>query len=54
MAAYAYRSGVPYQPTIVGGLMPGDPAWQAGIEPGDQVIQVVDMKKRIFACPLWT
>ncbi len=51
MAAYAYRSGVPYQPTIVGGLMPGDPAWQAGIEPGDQVIQVVDMKKPNLRLP---
>ncbi len=45
MAAYAFRGGVPYQPTIVGEVVPGDPAWQSGLLPGDQVLQVASMKE---------
>jgi regulator of sigma E protease len=40
MAAVAFRIGVPYEPAIVGSVMPGDPAWKAGIRPGDQIVQV--------------
>ena len=39
-AAIAYGFGVSYSPAIVGGVMPGGPAWQAGIEPGGQVVSV--------------
>lgn len=39
-AAIAYGYGVSYSPAIVGGVMPGGPAWQAGIEPGGQVVSV--------------
>ena len=41
-AAIAYRSGAPYMPTIVGAVTPGDPAWQAGLKPGDKIIQFDD------------
>jgi regulator of sigma E protease len=39
-AAIAYGFGVSYSPAVVGGVMPGGPAWQAGIEPGGQVVSV--------------
>ncbi|WP_404308878.1 site-2 protease family protein [Neorhodopirellula lusitana] len=42
-AAIAYFYGVPYTPAIVGGVTPGGPAWQAGIEPGGQVVSVADL-----------
>lgn len=39
-AAIAFGYGVSYSPAIVGGVMPGGPAWQAGIEPGGKVVSV--------------
>lgn len=42
-ATIAYFYGVPYTPAIVGGVSPGGPAWQAGIEPGGRVISVADL-----------
>jgi len=39
-AALAFGFGVEYQPAIVGGVTPGGPSWQAGIEPGGKVIAV--------------
>jgi len=39
-AALAYGYGVSYSPAIVGAVVPGGPAWQAGIEPGGKVISV--------------
>lgn len=45
MGAIAFSIGVPYQATIVGGTVPGDPAWQNGVQVGDQVIQVGGMKR---------
>jgi regulator of sigma E protease len=39
-AAYAFWHGVAYNPAIIGGVTPGGPAWQAGIEPGGQVMSV--------------
>ncbi len=43
-AAIAFNMGVPYLPTIVGDTFPGDPAWQAGLQAGDQIVQIGDMK----------
>lgn len=40
MGAYAFRWGVPYQPTIVSSTTAGDPAWMQGLQPGDQLTQV--------------
>ncbi len=39
-AAVAYRAGVEYSPAVISGATPGDPAWLAGLEPGDQILQV--------------
>ena len=44
-AAVAFNIGVPYEPTIVGDVLPGDPAWQAGLQSGDRILQVAEMKK---------
>ena len=41
-AVIAYGMGVPYLPSIVSETMPGSPAWQAGIEPGDEIVQIGD------------
>ena len=42
MAAIAFYIGVPYNPSVVGRVTPGDPAWMAGMQPGDQIHQVND------------
>jgi regulator of sigma E protease len=39
-AAIAYGMGVTYLPCIVSETVPGAPAWRAGIEPGDEVVQI--------------
>ena len=39
-AAIAFGFGVEYNPAVIGSVTPGGPAWQAGIEPGGQVIKV--------------
>ena len=40
---FAYRFGLPYIPAEVGAVVPGSPAYQAGIQPGDE-IKAVDGK----------
>lgn len=42
MAAVAFYIGVPYNPSVVGRVPPGDPAWMAGMQAGDQIQQVND------------
>ncbi|MEZ6069855.1 MAG: site-2 protease family protein [Pirellulales bacterium] len=44
----AYAVGVRYVPPIVTGTMAGDPAWVAGIEPGDEIVQIGDLKNPRF------
>ncbi len=44
MAAAAFLVGFPYEPAIVGRVTTGDPAWVAGMQPGDQVLQIGSMK----------
>ncbi len=39
-ATAAYRMGVKYTPTVVGGASVGDPAWLAGIKPGDRIVSL--------------
>lgn len=39
-AAVAYRLGIWYLPCDLGAVLPGDPAWAAGWQPGDKVLQV--------------
>jgi regulator of sigma E protease len=41
-AVIAYGMGVPYIPSIVSETVPGSPAWKAGIEPGDEIVQIND------------
>ncbi|MCY2976366.1 MAG: site-2 protease family protein [Planctomycetota bacterium] len=43
-AAIAFSIGVPYGPTIIGDVMPGDPAWVAGVQSGDKFVQVAEMQ----------
>lgn len=45
LAAVAYQNGVPYRPTVAGATYGGGPAWAAGIQPGDQIVRVGDMKQ---------
>jgi regulator of sigma E protease len=44
MAAVAYWYGVPYDPAVVGGTVAGGPAWEAGLQPGDQIVRIGSMK----------
>jgi len=37
---FAYRFGLPYIPAEVGAVVPGSPAYQAGIRPGDEITAV--------------
>lgn len=39
-AVVAYGMGVKYQPSIVSETIPGSPAWQAGLEPGDEIVKI--------------
>lgn len=45
LAAIAFLYGVPYTPTVIGSVPLGSPAWTAGLQPGDQVLQVGKMKE---------
>ena len=39
-ATIAYGMGVSYLPCIISEAVPGSPAWEAGLEPGDEIIQL--------------
>ena len=39
-ASLAFRVGIDYLPCGVGRVLAGDPAWEAGLQPGDQIIQL--------------
>ena len=45
LAAAAFLYGVPYTPTIIGSVPLGSPAWEAGLQPGDKVLQVAKMQQ---------
>jgi regulator of sigma E protease len=44
MAAIAFWLGVPYDPAVVGSVLPGDPAWKNGLQAGDKIVQVGSFK----------
>jgi regulator of sigma E protease len=44
-ATVAYKIGVPYNPSIVSGTAPGSPAWRAGLQPDDEILQVGKIRK---------
>ena len=48
-AVWAYQLGVPYNPTIVAGLVPGDPAWKAGLQVGDEILQIGKIENPRFS-----
>ena len=39
LAAIAYKLGVEEMPAMIGATVPGDPAWVAGLQPGDKILQ---------------
>src|SRR5882757_2305154 len=41
-AVIAYGIGVPYEPAIVSEVVPGSPAFQTDIRPGDEIVQIND------------
>ncbi|MEM6330234.1 MAG: site-2 protease family protein [Planctomycetota bacterium] len=41
-AFLAFGIGVEYQPCVVGTTTPGSPAWQAGLESGDEIVRIGD------------
>ncbi len=45
-ASLAYSKGVPYTPCEVGRVMPGTPAWIAGVQEQSRIVQVGDEGKR--------
>ena len=47
-AVIAYGMGVPYLPCIVSETVPGSPAWQAGLEPGDEIVQLGERENPTF------
>ncbi len=49
MAACAYLAGVPYDPMIIGTVVPGDPGWENGLKPGDHVVKVRNFASQEFA-----
>jgi regulator of sigma E protease len=47
-AAAAYMHGVNEVPCVVGSLVPGFAAWRAGLQPGDTIVQIGDLKNPRF------
>lgn len=43
---FAFKLGVEYIPAIVGDTIPGDPAWEAGLRTGDELIQIANREGR--------
>ncbi len=42
----AFMFGVQYQPAVVGGVVPGMPAWKAGLRQGDQITRINDREDK--------
>lgn len=36
----AFHAGIPFIAPVIGGVTPGDPAWAAGLRPGDEILSV--------------
>lgn len=47
-AAIAYGMGVKYFPTVVSEVVPGSPAWEQGLKPGDEIVQIGNIPKPRF------
>jgi len=48
VAVIAYSRGVYETPCVVGSVLPGEPAWRAGLQPGDDIVQIRDVMKPRF------
>jgi regulator of sigma E protease len=48
VASIAFGMGVKYTPAVLMTVFPGDPAWQVGLRPGDQVLEVGSVTKPQF------
>jgi regulator of sigma E protease len=44
----AYNVGVSYQPTVIHKVIPGSPAWKAGLEPGDEIVEINQRRDPTF------
>jgi regulator of sigma E protease len=47
-AVVAYGIGVEYLPCVVSETVPGSPAWQADLQPGDEIVQIGDRRDPTF------
>lgn len=47
-AVIAYGLGVKYMPSMISETIPGSPAWQAGLEPGDEIVKLGDRANPTF------
>ena len=47
--AVAFSVGVPFRPPVIGKVIPGGPAWEAGIQEGSRVLAVGDTRVLSFA-----
>ncbi len=48
MAVVAYSLGVEQIPCVIGTVFPGEPAWQADLQPGDEILQIAGKKMSQF------
>ncbi len=48
LSSWAYWLGVPYPPAVVGQLTPGGAAWEQGLRPGDEIVQVDQVRQPQF------
>ncbi|MBI2825051.1 MAG: site-2 protease family protein [Planctomycetia bacterium] len=48
MAMVAYGIGVKEVPCVVGSVLPGSPAWKVGLRPGDEVVQIGNVRNPRF------
>jgi regulator of sigma E protease len=45
LASVAYALGVEYNPCIISGLVPGQPAWRANLQVGDEIAAIGNLQK---------
>lgn len=44
LAIWAYQLGVEYQPCVISGVVPAQPAWEADLKVGDEIVAIGDLK----------